>query len=343
LSRYARFECLDVNRIKLVSGRGYVDTLELVVDDEADGQRLDRWLTGMVEDLSRSRLQALIAEGHIKSGDGQIVSDASKKVRNGQRYILSVPPPAPAEPHPEDIPLQVIFEDDHLIVIDKPIGLVVHPSAGHASGTLVNALLHHCAGSLSGIGGVTRPGIVHRLDKDTSGIMVCAKSDRAHQGLAEQFQVHSIERSYRAVVWGMPSPRTGRIEANIGRDPKNRKRMAIVHGRGKHAITDYEVVKPVGSLAALVDCHLFTGRTHQIRVHMKSIGHPLIGDPVYAAHMTARKIKDPVIRRDLGTYNSQALQAYKLGFIHPITSEQVRFEAKISYNISYLINKIESL
>lgn len=320
-----------------------MDTFELKVDAEADGQRLDRWLTAMVEELSRSRLQALIADGHIKSGDGQIVSDASKKVRVGQHFIVTVPSPTPADPKPEDIPLNVLYEDDHLIVIDKPIGLVVHPSPGHTTGTLVNALLHHCAGSLSGIGGVTRPGIVHRLDKDTSGIMVCAKSDRAHQGLAEQFQVHSIERSYRAVVWGVPTPRKGRIEGNIGRDPKNRKRMAVVQGRGKPAITDYEVIRSVGSLAALVDCHLFTGRTHQIRVHMKSIGHPLIGDPVYAAHMTARKIKDPVIRDDLRTYNNQALQAYKLGFIHPITSEQVRFEASISNNINYLINKIESL
>lgn len=320
-----------------------METFELKVDTEADGQRLDRWLTVMVEELSRSRLQALIADGCIKTDDGQIATDASKKVRVGQHFIVTVPPPTPADPKPEDIPLNVLYEDDHLIVIDKPIGLVVHPSPGHMSGTLVNALLHHCAGSLSGIGGVTRPGIVHRLDKDTSGIMVCAKSDRAHQGLAEQFQVHSIERSYRGVVWGMPTPRKGRIEGNIGRDPKNRKRMAVVQGRGKHAITDYDVIRPVGSIAALVDCHLFTGRTHQIRVHMKSIGHPLIGDPVYAAHMTARKIKDPVIRGDLRTYNNQALQAYKLGFIHPITSEQVRFEAKISNNINYLINKIEYL
>ena len=233
MSRFARFERLCVNIMKLVHGRGCVDTFELLVVGEDDGQRLDRWLTGMVEDLSRSRLQALIAEGQIKTGDGQIVSDASKKVRDGQRYILTVPPPAPAQPDPEDIPLHVIYEDDHLIVIDKPIGLVVHPSPGHITGTLVNALLHHCAGSLSGIGGVTRPGIVHRLDKDTSGIMVCAKSDRAHQGLAEQFQAHSIERSYRAVVWGMPSPRAGRIEGNIGRDPKNRKKNGCRARAGK--------------------------------------------------------------------------------------------------------------
>lgn len=320
-----------------------MDEIALKVSEDADGQRLDRWLTAEIEDLSRSRLQALIAEGRITTDGNRIVTDASKKVRVGQNYTVSVPPPAPAHPQPEKIPLDIIYEDDHLIVVDKPIGLVVHPSAGHASGTLVNALLHHCAGSLSGIGGVTRPGIVHRLDKDTSGIMVCAKSDRAHQGLTEQFQVHSIKRAYRAVVWGMPSPRAGRIENNIGRDPKNRKRMAVVRVGGKTAITDYDVIRPVGSLAALVDCHLFTGRTHQIRVHMKSIGHPLIGDPVYAAHMTARKIKDPVIRGELSTYNNQALQAYKLGFQHPITSKQVEFEAIISNDINNLIKRIESL
>lgn len=320
-----------------------MDEIELIVSEEADGQRLDRWLTAEIDDLSRNRLQALIAEGRITTDGDRVVTDASKKVRVDQRFTVSVPPPVPARPQAEDIPLDVIFEDEHLIVINKQIGLVVHPSPGHFTGTLVNALLHHCAGSLSGIGGVTRPGIVHRLDKDTSGIMVCAKSDRAHQGLVEQFQVHSIERAYRAVVWGMPSPRSGRIETNIGRDPKNRKRMAVVPAGGKAAITDYNVIKPVGSLAALVDCHLFTGRTHQIRVHMKSIGHPLIGDPVYAAHMTARKIKDPVIRGDISAYNNQALQAYKLGFKHPITSEQVKFEAEIPKYINSLIDKMESL
>ncbi len=320
-----------------------MEEIELKVSEDADGQRLDRWLTAQIEDLSRNRLQALIADSRITTDGDRIVTDASKKVRTGQRYIVTVPPPIPARPEPEDIPLDVIYEDEHLIVIDKPIGLVVHPSPGHLTGTLVNALLHHCAGSLSGIGGVTRPGIVHRLDKDTSGIMVCAKSDRAHQGLVEQFQVHSIERAYRAVVWGMPSPRAGRIETNIGRDPKNRKRMAVVPSGGKLAITDYEVIRPVGSLAALVDCHLFTGRTHQIRVHMKSIGHPLIGDPVYAAHMTARKIKDSVIRGVVSAYNNQALQAYKLGFKHPVTSEQVGFEAEISKDINSLISIIEPL
>lgn len=320
-----------------------MERIELIVAASADGERLDRWLTSEIADLSRNRLQSLIAEGRISLDGAKIVSDASKKVREGQRYTVNVPPPAPAVPEPEDIPLDVIFEDEHLIVIDKPVGLVVHPSAGHATGTLVNALLHHCAGSLSGIGGVTRPGIVHRLDKDTSGVMVCAKSDKAHRGLVEQFQVHSIERAYRAVVWGMPSPRAGRIENSIGRDPRNRKKMAVVRTGGKHAVTNYSVIRPVGSQAALVDCHLFTGRTHQIRVHMSSIRHPLIGDPVYAARTTARKCKDPVIRDAIGTYKYQALQAYKLGFVHPITCKQVRFEEDISSDINKLINNLESI
>lgn len=317
--------------------------IDLIVASAADGERLDRWLASEIADLSRNRLQNLISEGQISLDGSHAISDASKKVREGQRYTVSVPPPTPARPEPENIPLNVIYEDAHLIVIDKPVGLVVHPSAGHATGTLVNALLHHCAGSLSGIGGVTRPGIVHRLDKDTSGIMVCAKSDKAHQGLVQQFQIHSIERAYRAVVWGMPSPRADRIENNIGRDPKNRKKMAVVSAGGKHAITNYSVIRPVGSLAALVDCHLFTGRTHQIRVHMSAIGHPLIGDPVYAARTTARKCKDPVIRSAVTTYNYQALQAYKLGFIHPITSKQVRFEEKISNDLNALIHNLEPL
>jgi len=251
---------------------------ELMVSADDNGLRLDRWLTDNVPDMSRNRIQALINEGQL-TGPLGAVDDASKKIQAGEQYQLTIPPPIPAEPEPEDIPLTVLYEDDHLIVIDKPPGLVVHPAPGHATGTLVHALLHHCEGSLSGIGGVTRPGIVHRLDKDTSGVMVCAKSDVVHRGLVEQFQVHSIDRAYMAVVWGLPSPAQGRIETRIGRDPHNRKRMAVVKSGGKEAITDYKVIRPVGSVGALVDCHLFTGRTHQIRVHMLSIGNSLIGDP----------------------------------------------------------------
>ena len=319
------------------------ETIELTVATADAGERLDRWLTGRAGDLSRSRLQALIADGRLVGPDGTAVFDAARKVRAGESFVLSIPAPTPARPQAEDIPLDVLFEDEHLIVLNKPAGLVVHPAPGHGSGTLVNALLHHCRGSLSGIGGVTRPGIVHRLDKDTSGVMVCAKSDPAHRGLVEQFQVHSIERAYFAVVWGRPSPKSGRIETQIGRDPRDRKRMAVVNSGGKTAITSYERIKTIGEFASLVDCHLFTGRTHQIRVHMLSIGHALIGDPVYRSRSDQRRAKDAVIQNAIGAYNYQALQAHTLGFSHPVTGNWMRFDIDLSEELAALIDRLEGL
>ena len=315
---------------------------ELMVSADENGLRLDRWLTDNVPDMSRNRIQALINEGQL-TGPLGAVDDASKKIQAGEQYQLTIPPPIPAEPEPEDIPLTVLYEDDHLIVIDKPPGLVVHPAPGHATGTLVHALLHHCEGSLSGIGGVTRPGIVHRLDKDTSGVMVCAKSDVAHRGLVEQFQVHSIDRAYMAVVWGLPSPAQGRIETRIGRDPHNRKRMAVVKSGGKEAITDYKVIRPVGSVGALVDCHLFTGRTHQIRVHMSSIGNSLIGDPTYLPRSRSKKMREPEIQERLIAYKYQALQAYRLGFEHPISHQEMKFEIDLSKDIQKLISSLDQI
>lgn len=317
-------------------------TVELNVEDAADGLRLDRWMSASVEGLSRNRLQALMNEGRVQGPDGP-VTNAAKKVRAGDVYVLTVPLPTPAQPIAEDIALEVMFEDEHLIVINKQPGFVVHPAPGHASGTLVNALLHHCHGSLSGIGGVTRPGIVHRLDKDTSGIMVCAKSDPAHQGLVEQFQVHSIERAYQAVVWGMPSPKSGRLETQIGRDPKNRKRMANLRSGGKKAITDYKVTRPVGDVAALVDCHLFTGRTHQIRVQMSGIGNPLVGDVLYSSRLKSKLQRDPAIKEALGDFPYQALHAYKLGFVHPVSKRELTFENSLPPAIETLIQKLESI
>ncbi len=313
---------------------------ELMVSADENGLRLDRWLTDNVPDMSRNRIQALINEGQL-TGPLGAVDDASKKIQAGEQYQLTIPPPIPAEPEPEDIPLTVLYEDDHLIVIDKPPGFVVHPAPGHATGTLVHALLHHCEGSLSGIGGVTRPGIVHRLDKDTSGVMVCAKSDVAHRGLVEQFQVHSIDRAYMAVVWGLPSPAKGRIETRIGRDPHNRKRMAVVKSGGKEAITDYKVIRPVGSVGALVDCHLFTGRTHQIRVHMLSIGNSLIGDPIYLPRSRSKKMREPEIQERVSAYKYQALQAYRLGFEHPISHQEMKFEIDLSKDIQKLISSLD--
>ena len=318
-------------------------SFELVVSAADAGERLDRWLVENTEELSRSRIQSLIADGCLVLGDGAVVSDASRKVRGGERFTLTVPAPAPAKPQPENIPLDVIYEDDDLIVLEKPAGLVVHPAPGHTSGTLVNALLYHCRGSLSGIGGVTRPGIVHRLDKDTSGIMVCAKSDVAHRGLVEQFRVHSIERAYFAVVWGVPSPKRGRIETQIGRDPRDRKRMAVLMSGGKTAITEYETVRPIRDLAALMECRLFTGRTHQIRVHMLSLGHSLIGDPVYKSRAVTRYTRDIVIQSTLATYKYQALQAHTLGFVHPRTGKAERFETKLSEDLQRLIDGLDSL
>lgn len=319
------------------------ETFELTVGSESAGERLDRWLAAQDLALSRSRIQALIASGNLCDGDGDEITDASRKVRAGDIYVLHVPPPEPAIPEPENIPLDIIYEDDDLIVIDKPVGLVVHPAPGHPRGTLVNALLHHCRGSLSGIGGVTRPGIVHRLDKDTSGVMVCAKSDIAHRGLVEQFQVHSIERAYHAIVWGVPSPAKGRLETQIGRDPKDRKRMAVLKGGGKTAITEYVRLRNIRDVVSLMDCRLFTGRTHQIRVHMLSIGHPLVGDPVYKGRSTSKFTKDPVIRQALATYNYQALQAHTLGFVHPRTGEEKRFDTGLSKDLTQLIDTLESL
>jgi len=316
--------------------------ITLNVDPADAGARLDKWLAEHAGNLSRTRVQALIGEGMVHGPDGP-ATDISRKVRTGETYTLHVPPPAPARPEAEDIPLEVLYEDAHLIVLVKPVGLVVHPAAGHATGTLVNALLHHCRGSLSGIGGVTRPGIVHRLDKDTSGVMVCAKSDIAHRGLVEQFQVHSIDRAYMAVVWGMPNPRSGRIENRIGRDPKNRKRMAVVPTGGKQAVTDYRVIRPIGSVAALMDCHLFTGRTHQIRVQMSSMGHPLVGDPLYHSRGSGRKDREIVIQGRPGAYKNQALHAYKLGFEHPVSHEKLEFEIKLSKEINELIDSLEKL
>ncbi|MAO55390.1 MAG: RNA pseudouridine synthase, partial [Rhodospirillaceae bacterium] len=254
----------------------------------------------------------------------------------------------PAEPEGQDIPLDVVYEDDDLIVIDKPAGLVVHPAAGNADGTLVNALLAHCKGSLSGIGGVERPGIVHRLDKDTSGLMVAAKTDAAHRGLAKQFEDHSIDRAYLAVVWGVPRPTEGEVEGNIGRDPKNRKKMAVVgEGRGKYAKTYYKVVERLGMRASLVECRLATGRTHQIRVHMASLGHPVVGDPLYAGRHGRQTGPSGALPEDvkktLSDGKGQALHAYILGFNHPVTGERLQFESnKLNY-INYLCDIFRSV
>jgi len=313
------------------------------VDEDKAGERIDRLLASSLAELSRSRLKVLIESGHV-SRDGVPLTDPSAKSRAGEVYIVQVPPPAPAEPVAQDIPLEVVFEDEHLIVVEKPVGLVVHPAAGHADGTLVNALLHHCAGDLSGIGGVTRPGIVHRLDKDTSGLIVAAKNDAAHQDLSEQFAAHTIERAYKALVWGVPSKMSGKLDGNIGRSPRNRKKMAIVRRGGKPAVTRYKVLKKFGELVSLVECRLETGRTHQIRVHMASIGHPVVGDPLYGGgsrRMPASVSSD--IQQVLQDVKGQALHAFILGFSHPGTQERMSFKSIKLNNINKLCEKLDEM
>jgi len=310
-------------------------TLEIVLGEADAGTRLDKALAAHAPDLSRARLQALLAEGRI-SLDGRDVRSGSAPARAGA-YRIVVPAPAPAVPQPEAIPLQVLFEDADLIVIDKPAGMAVHPGPGVETGTLVSALLHHCAGQLSGIGGVARPGIVHRLDKDTSGVMVAAKTDKAHQGLSRLFAAHDIERAYIALTRGAPRPAKGRVETRIGRSPHDRKKMAVLKSGGREAVTDYAVERVLGPadrpLAARIRCRLHTGRTHQIRVHMASLGTPCLGDPVYGSGAPAAPVREAVEAAGLAR---QALHAAVLGFVHPVTGAALRFETPLPGDMARL-------
>src|SRR3954469_18479580 len=297
-------------------------TINATVAADAEGWRLDRALAAALPTLSRERVKALIGGGQVTGPEGSLVRDPSAKAVPGGAYRLVVPEPEPAHNEAQDIPLEIVFEDDHLLVVDKAAGMVVHPAAGNPDGTLVNALLHHCAGRLSGIGGVARPGIVHRIDKDTSGLLVVAKTDVAHEGLAAQFAKHSIDRRYLAVTAGLPNPREGVVDAPLARSSANRKKMAIVaEGRGKRAVTHYRTLRPLRE-SALVECRLETGRTHQVRVHMASIGHPLLGDPVYGR---SRKGMSELLKRL--NFERQALHAAELGFIHPVTREHLSFKS----------------
>jgi 23S rRNA pseudouridine1911/1915/1917 synthase len=313
----------------------------LKVDPSQAGMRLDRWLAERLPELSRSRLQTLIAEGALSIG-GRAVDSASRKIKADEEYALKVPPAVEADPAAQQLDLNIVYEDEDLIVVDKPAGLVVHPAPGNPDRTLVNALLHHCAGSLSGIGGVRRPGIVHRIDKDTSGLLVAAKNDLAHAGLAAQFAEHSIERVYLALCWGVPLPRHGSIEGNIGRHPIDRKKMALVTGGGKRAVTHYRVERVFGDFACLVECRLETGRTHQIRVHMASIGHPLVGDRLYAKSIARRGV--PAAAKNLlAHFHRQALHARILGFRQPRSLESLHFNSEIPNDFKELVNSLESL
>ena len=299
--------------------------------------RLDRLLADLVPALSRSRLRTLIETGRVSISDGTI-TEPRYRVKPGQTVTLVIPPAADETPRAQAIPLQVAYEDDHLIVVDKPPGLVVHPAPGNPDRTLVNALVAHCGASLSGIGGVRRPGIVHRLDKDTSGLLVAAKNDAAHRGLSAQFATRRLSRTYRAVVWGTPQPGESRLSGAVGRDPRNRKRMAVRRSGGKPAVTLYRVLRPLDALWSLVECRLETGRTHQIRVHMAHAGHPLVGDALYGGG--ARRRLDERWRAALAHCPRQALHAARLGFAHPASGAPLRFESPLPADMHTLIDAL---
>ncbi len=326
-------------------------TLFRITAGDADkGERLDRFLAQALSRnvtgdaglppaaLSRSRLKALIEAGSVKSG-GATITEPSHRVKPGSAYALEIPPPVEATPRAEAIPLTVVYEDAHLIVVDKPAGLVVHPAPGNPEHTLVNALLAHCGDTLSGIGGVRRPGIVHRLDKDTSGLMVAAKTDIAHEGLARAFAAHTIERRYIAAVWGRIAAK-GEVRGAIGRDPRQRKKMAVTARGGKAAATHYQRLKYLGTMASFVACRLETGRTHQVRVHLSHIGHPIVADPLYG-RSRARKLS-AALRDAVHVFGRQALHAATLGFEHPVTGKVLRFESALPEAFSRLISALEA-
>jgi 23S rRNA pseudouridine1911/1915/1917 synthase len=294
-------------------------------------------------ELSRTRCKQLILDGAV-AGGGTVLRDPSQRVQADQRFTMILPEPADPVPAPQPIPLAVRFEDEHLIVIDKPAGIVVHPAPGNPEGTLVNALLAHCGEGLAGIGGVRRPGIVHRLDRDTSGLLVVAKTEAAHRALSRDFAARRIERAYSAFVWGVPLPAAGEISGNIGRSPRNRKKMAVVgDARGKPAVTRYRVAQRFGDHAALIDCRLLTGRTHQIRVHLAYAGHPLIGDPVYGSRAGRRVARLGPAGAEIAGFLRQALHARRLGFIHPATGETLTFESPLPPDLQRLTRNLELL
>jgi 23S rRNA pseudouridine1911/1915/1917 synthase len=322
---------------------------------ETAGARLDQWLTQQLgADFSRSRVQTLIRQGMVTVA-GKSVADPGRKVKPGERVEVRLPEPQPAEPQGEDIPIDILYEDSELIVINKPAGLVVHPGAGNWTGTLVNALIHHCGDSLSGIGGVKRPGIVHRLDKDTSGVMVAAKTDRAHKALSEAFADHGLEggleRSYIALVWGSPERNMGTVDAPLGRAADRVRRAVVPKDRAdaRRAVTHYTVLERFGgekggALASTVECRLETGRTHQIRVHMAHIGHPVVGDPDYAQafRTKANRLPEP-LKTMAKDFPRQALHAKLLAFSHPVTGEMMRFEAPMPADMTALVTEFRKI
>ena len=308
---------------------------------QARGQRLDRFLADAIGTLSRSRVKTLIEQGQARR-DGELLHEPSELVRPGAIYELVLPPPVPATPQPQSIPFPILYEDADVIVLDKPAGLVVHPAPGNQDGTLVNALLAHCGEQFTGIGDERRPGIVHRLDKDTSGIMVVAKTQLANNALTAAFAARDLDRAYLALVWGLPSPLEGEIEGDIGRDNRDRKRMAVVSRNGKPALTRYRVLRAWGTAVSLLECRLATGRTHQIRVHLASRGHPVVGDPLYLRRVpaVARSLPEPV-RHRLLDFPRQALHAARLGFAHPRTGTALQFSTELPPDMAEILASLD--
>ncbi len=314
--------------------------INLIVPEKTAGIRLDKALVSLCEDLSRSRLKNLILEGCVEIDD-IVMQDPSYKVKLGQEIALTIPEVKESIPQPQSIPLDIVYEDKDIIVVNKPAGMVVHPAPGSYDGTLVNALLAHCGNELSGIGGVKRPGIVHRLDKDTSGLLVVAKNDQAHHGLSKQFADRTISRHYYALVWGVPKPTQGTIEGNIGRHHHHRQKMAILKHGGKPARTHYKVIKTFNALACLVECKLESGRTHQIRVHMTEKGHSIIGDAIYGR--LPKGIAPDLITGITNLASNptrHALHAYLLQFIHPITDQKLKFTTQLPTDLQAIMNLI---
>jgi 23S rRNA pseudouridine1911/1915/1917 synthase len=340
--------------LRTASGAGLAtpreQRIEVVIPREDSGIRLDRALQRQLPQLSRTRLKQLILDGRVESA-GRVLRDPAQRADAGVSIVVTLPEPEDAAPAAQAIALDIRFEDPHLIVIDKPAGMVVHPAPGNPEGTLVNALLAHCGPSLMGIGGVRRPGIVHRLDKDTSGLLVAAKTEAAHRALSHDFAARRVERAYSAVVWGVPAPSSGEIAGNIGRSAVNRKKMAVVaEGRGKRAVTRYRVERRFSAqgddAAALIECRLLTGRTHQIRVHLAHIGHPLIGDPAYGTR-AGRALTHRGTRAGIGAgiagFPRQALHAKLLGFSHPATGERLVFASALPADMEGLLANLELL